>query len=130
MGHATRISTLQSKIWGLTTNLFSSPYVEVHLIKVNPGGFCSRHIHEKRWNSFYILKGSLDVLIYRKYGDKEFEEKTTLKVGECSDVPPQVEHRFQCNEYCEALEIYWVDEIEGSDIVRKDNGGLNKPAYL
>jgi len=65
MGHKTNLARRQAKNWGETTCLFSSLYVEVHLIKVTPGGYCSRHIHEQKWNCFYILKGKLDVILYR-----------------------------------------------------------------
>ena len=44
--------------------------------------------------------------------------------GMFSDVPPVVDHRFVALENTKALEVYWIDGLDPSDIVRKDSGGL------
>jgi len=123
MGHKTNLLRKQSKVWGTTTCIFTSPYTELHLISIKAGGYCSRHSHQEKWNSFYCLAGKIDVVIYRTYDGEEIEERTTLSARECTDVPPNLDHKFECKEDAEVLEIYWVNQIDHSDINRKSDGG-------
>ena len=67
-----------------------------------------------------MLEGALKVIIYKQ----DSEDETVLTDGMFSDVPPGVDHRFEALEDTKALEVYWIDGLNPSDIVRKDSGGL------
>lgn len=122
MGHSTLVGSWQGKYWGRTKCLFANDMCELHIIEAKAGGYCSRHHHKNKWNRFIILKGELDVIIYRENG----EDLTELCEGMFSDVPPLQDHRFTAKTDCVALEVYWVDGIDPKDIVRKDVGGLTE----
>ena len=49
---------------------------------------------------------------------------TILTDGMFSDVPPGVEHRFEALKNTKALEVYWTNDLDPGDIVRKDTGGM------
>ena len=67
-----------------------------------------------------MLEGNLKVIIYKQ----DSQDETILTEGMFSDVPPGVDHRFEAMEDTKALEVYWIDGLDPSDIVRKDTGGL------
>ena len=68
-----------------------------------------------------MLEGELRVIIYQQDG----EDETILSDGMFSDVPPNMEHRFEALGDTIALEIYWIDPIEKHDITRLDSGGVS-----
>ena len=120
MGHKTLIGATQGKFWGTTRCFFENDSSEVHYIEAVKGGYCSRHHHEQKWNRFIVLEGALKVIIYKQ----DSQDETILTEGMFSDVPPMIDHRFECLENAKALEIYWTDGLDPTDIVRKDSGGL------
>mgnify|MGYP006409058933 FL=1 len=69
-----------------------------------------------------MLEGKLKITIYK--GDRS--DETILTEGMFSDVPPEIDHRFEALEDTKALEVYWVDGLDLTDIVRKDSGGINR----
>jgi len=121
MSHKTLCGATQGKFWGKTSCFYVSETSEVHYIDAIKGGYCSRHHHEKKWNRFVVLEGKLKVVLYKDGG----EDETILTDGMFSDVPPMVDHRFEVLEDTKALEVYWVDSLDPTDIVRKDTGGKN-----
>ena len=70
----------------------------------------------------YCAGGSFKGYIYKQ----DSTDETILTDGMFSDVPPGVDHRFDALEDTKALEVYWVDGLDPSDIVRKDTGGLRE----
>ena len=121
MSHKTLCGATQGKFWGKTSCFYVSETSEVHYIDAAKGGYCSRHHHEKKWNRFVVLEGKLKVILYKNDG----EDETILTDGMFSDVPPMIDHRFEMLEDTKALEVYWVDSLDPTDIVRKDTGGKN-----
>jgi mannose-6-phosphate isomerase-like protein (cupin superfamily) len=119
MGRKTALGRKTSKIWGVTSCIFESPYAEMHYIEANKGGYCSRHHHITKYNTFYVINGKLQITIY----NGENIETTILNAGESMDVPAMIDHRFEALENTRAIEIYWVDKLESEDIIRKDSGG-------
>jgi len=109
----------QAKIWGTTNDLFFKNNVEVHRIEINAGGFCSKHLHEYKFNMFFVESGTIEVSIWTKEG---LVDKTILKPGEKTAVPPNVHHRFRAVEDVVAYEIYWT-ELNSDDIIRETIGG-------
>ena len=69
-----------------------------------------------------VLEGELKVTIYKDGG----QDETILTDGMFSDVPPMVDHRFEAMEDTKALEVYWIDSLDPTDIVRVDTGGRNE----
>lgn len=119
MSHKTLCGAVQSKFWGQTQCIFVGPISEAHYLNINEGGYCSKHCHNYKWNRFFLTKGRLKVIIYRDDG----EDETILAAGQFTDVPPGVYHKFEALEDCECLEIYWIDNLDPSDIERKSFGG-------
>ena len=119
MGHKTLIGATQGKFWGTTRCFFENSSSEVHYIEADKGGYCSRHYHQDKWNRFIVLDGKLKVTIYKE----KSEDVTILTDGMFSDVPPGVEHRFEALKNTKALEVYWTNDLDPGDIVRKDTGG-------
>lgn len=109
----------QSKVWGITSKIFSLNNVEIHRIEINKGGYCSEHHHEFKYNQFFVESGEIEVTIFRENG---IDEVTVLKPYDQSTVPPKLIHKFKANKDTVAYEIYWV-AMEGEDIVRKTVGG-------
>jgi len=112
----------QGKVWGLTSHLFGKNNVSIHRISVNPGGYCSKHKHNHKYNMFFIEKGTLDIEVWKN--DYNLMDTTSLKEGEHTIIKPKEFHRFNNTSAKEAIvyEIYWTELLE-SDIVRENVGG-------
>ena len=41
----------QGKVWGLTQHIFAHNDVSIHRVEIVPGGTCSKHLHEHKWNA-------------------------------------------------------------------------------
>jgi mannose-6-phosphate isomerase-like protein (cupin superfamily) len=113
------------KYWGTTRSIFLQNNVEMHVMEINPGGYCSEHYHTMKFNRFVVLEGQLDVLTW-KSGEKAEPDRVTLNpMDECT-VKPGHFHKFENNsdKPCKALEIYWT-ELRADDIERRSIGGLS-----
>jgi hypothetical protein len=95
MSHKTLCGATQGKFWGKTSCFYVS-------------------------DSSEVLEGELKVILYKDDG----EDETILTAGMFSDVPPMVDHRFVALKDTKALEIYWTDALDPTDIVREDTGGM------
>lgn len=112
----------QGKVWGKTSPLFNKNNVEIHAIKINRGGFCSKHAHKHKYNKFIILEGELKITVWKDYGTGILEDVTILVAGQECTVSPGDYHMFEAKQETHALEIYWV-EINDNDIIRENVGG-------
>ena len=111
----------QGKVWGETRPLFNKNNVEIHRIETKKGGYCSKHKHEFKYNSFYVERGKLEITAWKN--DYDLVDKTILVDGEATTVPPGEYHTFKALEDSVCYEIYWV-EISDKDIVRENSGGF------
>lgn len=111
---------IQGKVWGKTSPIFNKNNVELHVIAIEKGGFCSNHCHKHKFNKFVVLNGKLKVTITKDYG---LHDVTILEAGQECTVAPGEFHKFEALERTEALELYWV-ELNEKDIVRVDVGGI------
>lgn len=109
------------KVWGVTTEVWRSPHVEVHVINVRKGGQCSRHLHTHKHNLFFVSEGVLRIEVWKN--DYDLCDVTELQAGQTMVVPPGEYHRFTALEETRALEVYWA-ESSSSDIKRTDVGSL------
>lgn len=113
----------QGKVWGNTQNIFGKNNVSIHRIEVQPGGFCSKHKHDHKWNAFYVESGTITVNVWKN--DYDLIDKILLKKGEGIHVKPGEFHQFVNSSKTETIvyEIYWT-ELNENDIVRETVGGL------
>lgn len=110
---------VQGKIWGKTFDLFRKNNVEVHYIEVLQGGFCSKHTHQAKYNTFIILEGELLITVWKN----DMADETILNAGQEYTVAPGDYHMFEANLDTKALEIYHV-ELDQNDIIRANVGGI------
>ena len=115
------ISSIQGKVWGTTQLLFSKNNVEFHRITAAKGGYSSKHLHEHKFNAFYVESGKLMITTWKN--DYDLVDKTVVTSAQTTVVPPGEYHMFEALEDTVAYEIYWVDLPE-KDILREDCGGL------
>ena len=113
----------QGKAWGYTTEVFKSQSVEVHVIEIVKGGYCSIHDH-KKVNIFHVISGKLKVKIWM---DGKLIDETIIGKGETTAVYAGFEHQFEGLEDSICLEIYHIF-LEPGDINRKkgSKGGIKK----
>jgi len=110
----------QGKAWGYTTEFFRNAMVSAHHLKIKMGGFCSEHRHEYKFNSFYVISGRLELVIWR---EKDAKDVTVIGPGQSSAIPPGFFHKFRGLTDVECVEMYQVLLIE-PDIERRTEGGL------
>ncbi len=112
------------KVWGRTSLVLRTPFVEVHKLVVLPNAHCSLHLHTVKNNFFYVCKGTLIIEVHKNCYD--LVDRTVLYVGDYTNVSPGEYHRFMTGEDgAEILEIYHPEPLS-EDIVRKDHGGLTE----
>lgn len=120
---------IQGKVWGVTTPLFNKNNVELHIIKIKKGGYCSKHLHKFKFNRFIVLEGKLKVTIWKNYGTEILQDISVLDHSQECTVSPGDYHKFDALEDTTALEVYWV-ELSESDIIRQDHGGIEDASSL
>lgn len=111
---------ISGKVWGSTANLYLSQEVEVALIRIKKGGFCSWHSHKNKFNRFTVISGSLEIVIDKGH----CFDKIVLTENMSTDVKPGDIHQFRCHEDCIAMEIYWNNPLSAGDINRITDGGV------
>lgn len=118
---------IQGKVWGKTSQLFDKNNVEVHHCIIKAGGYCLKHMHKSKFNRFVVLKGEIQITIWKEYSKEILQDVSTLQAGDECTVPPGDFHKFLALEDTELLEIYWV-ELDKNDIIRLDHGGVDDAA--
>jgi mannose-6-phosphate isomerase-like protein (cupin superfamily) len=117
---------IQGKVWGETSPLLVTPHIEIHKAKINPGGQCSKHKHNFKWNAFYCLEGYIEIHV--KKNDYDLVDVTSLEPGEFTTVPPGEIHWFHVPSFSSGntkiLEIYYPQGIT-DDIIRETVGFIN-----
>jgi quercetin dioxygenase-like cupin family protein len=113
----------QQKIWGTTEAILRNPFVQVHEIRVQAGGYCSIHKHDARYNMFIVVSGALEVSKHSADGD--LLRADTYFGGTRVSVAPGVVHSFRALTDVHAFEVYWPEEVRDSDIDRLTEGGLH-----
>jgi quercetin dioxygenase-like cupin family protein len=110
---------IAGKVWGVTERIESNSTLEFHRIEMEKGGVCSKHLHEFKWNGFYVESGTMLIRIWQK--DYDLVDETILHPGDYTKVKPGVYHQFECLEDGVAFELYWA-EFNHNDIVRENVG--------
>ena len=110
---------IAGKIWGETKSIIQNGILEFHRIEFNKGFKCSEHLHEFKWNGFYVESGVMKIKVWQ--GDQGLVDETILKAGEFTKVKPGLYHQFEGIESGVAFELYWA-EFNHNDIIRRTVG--------
>ena len=111
--------TKAGKVWGQTELIEANGALEFHRIEMNKGGVCSKHLHEFKWNGFYVESGKLLIRVWQK--DYDLVDETILYAGDYTKIKPGIYHQFECLEGGIAFELYWA-EFNHQDIKRETVG--------
>ena len=60
------MSNIAGKVWGQTELVHANGVLEFHRIEYKKGGVCSKHIHEYKWNGFFVESGEMLVRVWQK----------------------------------------------------------------
>ena len=113
---------IAGKVWGTTELVERNGVLEFHRIETKRGGVCSKHIHEYKWNGFFVESGSLLIRVWQK--EYELCDETVLKAGDYTKVKPGLLHQFECLEDAVAYELYWAEFPEKD--IKRDSVGFQK----
>lgn len=111
---------VEQKIWGTTECLIDTPYVQLHRIKVNKGGYCSEHIHHGRANVFMLISGEMEILV----GEGIHQKTVHLQPHVPLTVQPGVMHKFRCLKADAVCDEIYYPVLSQSDIWRASQGGV------
>lgn len=123
------VYSINGKLWGKTQSLCLSKDYPIHVAvaHLKKGGYSSRHYHEKIWNRFHVISGSLNIISYKN----NQEESVIIGPGHTLDCEPKLEHRMVALEDSVIIEMYWPEDLNSDfkweDIVRFDDGGRYYP---
>ena len=111
------------KVWGTTELVERNGVLEFHRIETKAGGVCSKHMHEFKWNGFYVESGRMLIRVWQN--DYDLVDETELQMGQYTKVKPGVYHQFECLEDGVAFELYWA-EFNHNDIKRETVGFIEQ----
>ena len=111
------------KVWGTTEQVEANGALEFHRIEMNAGGVCSKHMHEFKWNGFFVESGKLKIKVWQK--DYDLVDETIIGPGQYTKVKPGLYHQFECLESGVAFELYWA-ELSHNDIKRDSVGYIEE----
>jgi mannose-6-phosphate isomerase-like protein (cupin superfamily) len=107
------------KVWGQTELIHANGVLEFHRIDIKKNGKCSEHLHEYKWNGFFVESGRLKIKVWKK--DYDLVDETILDSGDFMQVKPGEFHQFEAIEDTVAFELYWA-EFNHNDIKRRSVG--------
>ena len=113
------MSNIAGKVWGQTELVHANGVLEFHRIEYKKGGVCSKHIHEYKWNGFFVESGEMLVRVWQK--DYDLVDETILKAGDFTKVKPGVLHQFEGLKDGVAFELYWA-QFDHNHIKRETVG--------
>lgn len=85
--------------WGSWFELFRDAKIEFRVLNIHAGGFCSTHLHERKFNCFEVISGEILIEVYEQgHGDTKvvIERQTRLTAGDVGlGIAPGTIHRFR-----------------------------------
>ena len=108
----------KGKVWGQTIRLHKDNYVSVHLLRINKGGYSSKHRHQHKQNYFVLISGEVQIITWME----ATIDKTVLYPDEMTSVPSGLWHKFEALKDSIMLEFYLVEPLS-EDIEREGTGG-------
>lgn len=117
---------MELKPWGTSKTIYRDDRSEIVEIEVKAGGYCSRHLHRRKDNLFFVVRGALLVLIRP---NMEHESRRLL-TADCESllIPAGAMHQFEAQTDVVAWEIYRAVDgstIDPADIVRFSENGIH-----
>jgi len=109
----------QSKVWGDRWLLRQDSVHSLSYLELKAGDRCSWHLHEQKYNLFFVIQGRIGVVTHEIDGSKK---ETVLTPGQFLTVPPGQCHEFRVYEDSKVIEEMYVQYTE-SDIERYEKGG-------
>lgn len=109
----------QGKVWGVTKLIEGNASFEMHRLEIAQGGICSKHLHEHKWNGFFLERGLIKIRVWQN--DYDLVDETILRPDDYTKVKPGLYHQFEALEKSIMFETYWV-EFDVEDIVRETVG--------
>jgi len=117
------MSNISGKIWGKTQLIHANGVLEFHRIEAKAGKVCSEHLHNYKWNGFFVESGKMLIRVWKN--DYDLVDETILNPGDFTQVKPGEFHQFEALEDTVAFELYWA-EFNHNDIQRRSVGGDHK----
>lgn len=108
------------KVWGITKKIHANANMEFHRIEINKGGVCSKHLHQFKYNGFFVEKGKLLVRTWKS--NSSLVDTVILTDGDWHVVKPGEYHQFEALDDTIAFELYWAGPLDGEDIFRETEG--------
>jgi len=108
------------KVWGITQKIYTNSNMEFHRIDINRGGVCSKHLHQFKYNGFFVEHGKLLVRTWKN--NSKLVDSVILTDGDWHTVKPGEYHQFEALDDTIAFELYWATPLEGEDIFRETEG--------
>ena len=112
------------KSWGTAKTLYLDDHLQIVEIRVKAGGRSSIHKHDENWNLFVVLRGRLQVDIFRADGQCASPRGGPENSLIC--VRPKQQHRFTGITETVAREIYFREPadlpLNPNDIIRGREG--------
>jgi mannose-6-phosphate isomerase-like protein (cupin superfamily) len=118
------IQTIAPKGWGKEVHIHNDENYCGKLLELNKGCKCSLHYHINKIETFYILKGKVEITLFYDLDTRVL----VLKEGESIDIPRFLAHSFRGLENSTILEISTYDDP--SDSVRIQPGDSQKPVTV
>ena len=116
------MSSIAGKVWGQTELIEANGNVEFHRIETKAGGVCSKHLHEFKWNGFFVESGQMIIRVWQN--DYDLVDETILNAGDWCKVKPGVLHQFESVTDCVAFEVYWPQFL--IDDIKRETVGFTK----
>ena len=110
---------IAGKVWGQTEQVVANGVMEFHRIEFKKGFKCSEHLHQFKWNGFYVEQGEMIIRVWQD--DQDLVAETRLMPGDYCQVAPGKMHQFEGVEDGVAFELYWA-EFNHNDIKRRTSG--------
>jgi len=125
---------VEKKLWGAAVAVGRTTYGQMSLAIIDKGGFCSRHYHNQKVNTFIVDEGILLVHVWTDPMDCDTREPDItheVKSGEALTIPINVIHEMEGKTDCIVMEAYHTcvpcHKVCLKDIHRFTTGGL-KPS--
>jgi quercetin dioxygenase-like cupin family protein len=105
-----------AKVWGITSEIFSNDSSSIHRIEIVKDQFCSKHLHEYKYNMFFVENGK--ILVHK--WENNTKNTIVLNPKDSTVIEPNIYHQFEALEDSVVYEIYY-NKLNNNDIVRDNN---------
>lgn len=105
-----------AKVWGITSEIFSNDSSSIHRIEIVKHQFCSKHLHEHKYNMFFVENGK--ILVHK--WENNTKNTIVLNAKDSTIIQPNIYHQFEALEDSIVYEIYYI-KLNNDDIIRDFN---------